>query len=278
MASAITSLISHAHRCMTVLGCLYVLSKKLGLSSSLVGGFSGLCAFMGVGTTFMSAQMVKKLGILKAGAAGFILQASLLTKWNSFKANFPSILSWLYSAKKRSRQHLTETNEYISGNGEGILIDPTAISTAYQNMKSLCPNIRNEIFTDIEIHNCHILPSFIELPTLSSAYFAQTDLNFLRFVHLGVLLNAMKRMLDILHPKIEFKLKSWGSCCIPDGGNVAAGERLSDVAVMLRSKIKDYIPVICVKLVKNTMLNKITNLKKILKDLKQKGGILRYEI
>ncbi|GKB57830.1 hypothetical protein Tco_0914016 [Tanacetum coccineum] len=53
---------------------------------------------------------------------------------------------------------------------------------------------------------------------------------------LGLLLNAMKRMLDILHPKIEFNLKSWGSCCIPDGGNVAAGERLSDVAFMLRSK------------------------------------------
>ncbi|KAL4572702.1 hypothetical protein LXL04_019484 [Taraxacum kok-saghyz] len=50
-----------------------------GLSPSLIGGFSCLCAFMGVGATFMSAQMVKQLGILKAGAAGLILQASLLT-------------------------------------------------------------------------------------------------------------------------------------------------------------------------------------------------------
>ncbi|KVH92078.1 hypothetical protein Ccrd_005895 [Cynara cardunculus var. scolymus] len=50
-----------------------------GLSPSLIGGFSCLCALMGVGATFMSAQMVKKLGILKAGAAGLILQASLLT-------------------------------------------------------------------------------------------------------------------------------------------------------------------------------------------------------
>nr|GEZ17961.1 uncharacterized protein [Tanacetum cinerariifolium] len=76
------------------------------------------------------------------------------------------------AAKKRSRRHLTETNEYISRNGEGILMDPTALSTAYQNMKSPCPNIRNEIFTDIEIHNCHILPSFIDLPTLSSAVYS----------------------------------------------------------------------------------------------------------
>ncbi|GJU86511.1 phospholipase D alpha 1 [Tanacetum coccineum] len=49
------------------------------LNPFLVRGFSCLCAFMGVGATFMAAQMVKKLGILKAGAVGLILQASLLT-------------------------------------------------------------------------------------------------------------------------------------------------------------------------------------------------------
>nr|GEW95332.1 hypothetical protein [Tanacetum cinerariifolium] len=48
-------------------------------------------------------------------------------------------------------------------------------------------------------------------------------------------------MLDVLHPKIELLLKSWGSCCISDGGNAAVGERLSEVAVMLRSKIKNYV-------------------------------------
>nr|GEX24955.1 zinc finger, CCHC-type [Tanacetum cinerariifolium] len=50
-----------------------------GLNPFLVGGFSCLCAFMGVGATFMSALMVKKLGILKAGEAGLIFQALLLT-------------------------------------------------------------------------------------------------------------------------------------------------------------------------------------------------------
>ncbi|GKA49164.1 hypothetical protein Tco_0742122, partial [Tanacetum coccineum] len=77
------------------------------------------------------------------------------------------------AAKKRSRRHLTETNEYISENGEGILIDPTAVSTAYQNMKSLCPNIRNEIFTDIDIHNRHILPR---------EYWDEMGQNVLRFL------------------------------------------------------------------------------------------------
>ncbi|XP_057778818.1 solute carrier family 40 member 3, chloroplastic isoform X2 [Salvia miltiorrhiza] len=50
-----------------------------GLNPSIIGAFSGLCAFMGVTATFVSAKMVNQLGILKAGAAGLIFQASLLT-------------------------------------------------------------------------------------------------------------------------------------------------------------------------------------------------------
>ncbi|KAM1500735.1 hypothetical protein COP2_034145 [Malus domestica] len=50
-----------------------------GLNPSIIGGFSGLCAFMGVAATFVSASLVRRLGILRAGAAGLIFQASLLT-------------------------------------------------------------------------------------------------------------------------------------------------------------------------------------------------------
>lgn len=70
-------------------------------------------------------------------------------------------LAFIYNqaaAKKRSRRHLTDTDEYVSGNNEGMLVDVVTITTAYQKMKSLCMNIRNEIFTDIDIHNQHILP------------------------------------------------------------------------------------------------------------------------
>lgn len=60
-------------------GCLMTaFLTQRGLNPSIIGGFSGLCAFMGVAATFVSANMVKKLGILKAGAFGLILQASLL--------------------------------------------------------------------------------------------------------------------------------------------------------------------------------------------------------
>lgn len=64
------------------------------------------------------------------------------------------------AAKKRSRRHLTDTDEYVSGNNEATLMDAVTVSTAYQRMKSLCTNIRNEIFTDIEIHNQNILPRY----------------------------------------------------------------------------------------------------------------------
>ncbi|VVB15216.1 unnamed protein product [Arabis nemorensis] len=48
------------------------------VNPSIIGGFSGLCAVMGVAATFLSASLVKRFGILKAGAVGLIFQASLL--------------------------------------------------------------------------------------------------------------------------------------------------------------------------------------------------------
>ncbi|XVE63133.1 hypothetical protein DITRI_Ditri06bG0175400 [Diplodiscus trichospermus] len=49
------------------------------LNPSVIGGFSGLCALMGVVATFLSSTLVRRFGILKAGAVGLICQASLLT-------------------------------------------------------------------------------------------------------------------------------------------------------------------------------------------------------
>lgn len=65
------------------------------------------------------------------------------------------------AARKRSRRHLTETDEYVANNSDGTLMDTLTMSTAYQKMKSLCTNVRNEILTDIEIHNQHILPRYL---------------------------------------------------------------------------------------------------------------------
>ncbi|KAI9106858.1 hypothetical protein K1719_022386 [Acacia pycnantha] len=339
------------------------------------------------------------------------------------------------SAKRRSRRHLSETDEYITNNNEGSLMDSMAMSTAYGKMKTLCINLKNEIFTDIQIHNHNILPSFVDLPNLSASIYSnelcsrlrafliacpptgpsppvaelviatadfQRDLNSwkispikggvdakelfhlyilvwiqdkrlsllesckldkvkwsgvrtqnsttpfvddmyerlketltnyeviicrwpeytlalenaiadiekaiiealdkqyadvlsplkenmtpkkfgLKYVQklakrpacpyvvpdeLGILLNSMKRMLDSLRPRVEAKLKSWGSC-LPHVGNTAPGERLSEVTVMLRAKFRNYIQAIVEKLSENTKLQNATKLKKILQDSKE---------
>ncbi|EXB53026.1 Solute carrier family 40 member 3 [Morus notabilis] len=71
-----------------------------GLNPSIIGGFSGLCAFMGVAATFVSASLIKRLGILKAGATGLIFQASLLTVavavyWSGFLSQQSPLLFFL---------------------------------------------------------------------------------------------------------------------------------------------------------------------------------------
>ncbi|KAG8383591.1 hypothetical protein BUALT_Bualt04G0029700 [Buddleja alternifolia] len=339
------------------------------------------------------------------------------------------------ATKKRSRRHLSETDEFVSNNNENILLDPVALSTAYRKMKSLCLNFRNEILTDIEIHKQDLLPSFIDLPNLSSSIYStelysrlraflnscppagpsppvvelviatadfQRDLSLwnvsyikggvdakelfhlyitlwiqdkrlallelcklervksssfptqhsttpfiddiygrlketlaeydviisrwpeytftlenaiadvekavveslekqyaevlsplkentpIKFgfkyvqkftkgnvspynvsTELGVVLNSLKRMLETLRPQIEAQLKLWGSF-IPEGGNnVVAGESLSEVTVMIRSKFRAYVQAVIDKLVENTKLHNVTKLKKIIQEAKE---------
>lgn len=342
------------------------------------------------------------------------------------------------AAKKRSKRHLAETDEFVNNNSEGCLADHVTITTAYQKMKSLCLNMSNEVSTDIEIHNQHILPSFVDLPNLSASIYSvelcnrtrefliacpppgpsppvaelviatadfQRDLvswninpikggvdakelfhlyivvwiqdkrlallerckldkvkwSGVRTQHsttpfvdemydrlkeslneyeviicrwpeysfalenavadiekaivealdrqysdilaplkenlapkkfgfkyvqkltkrsppsyvvpdeLGIVLNSMKRMLDVLRPKIEMQFKSWGSC-IPDVSGRIPGERLSEVTVMLRAKFRNFLQALVEKLVENTRLQGATKMKKILQDSKESVG------
>ena len=55
---------------------------------------------------------------------------------------------------------MAETDEFVSNNSEGFLMDSITISTAYLKMKNLCINISNEIQADIKIHNQHVLPRY----------------------------------------------------------------------------------------------------------------------
>lgn len=67
------------------------------------------------------------------------------------------------------------------------------------------------------------------------------------------MLNSMKRMLDVLRPKIEAQFKTWGSC-MPATGNTAPGEHLSEVTVMLRSKFRNYLQAVVEKLAENVSI------------------------
>ncbi|WJZ99793.1 hypothetical protein VitviT2T_018209 [Vitis vinifera] len=80
------------------------------------------------------------------------------------------------AAKKRCRKHMLDTDEFLSSNSDGFLMDPITISTAYSKMKNLCVNIGNEIQADIKIHNQHILPSSIDLSNITAAVYS-TDLS-----------------------------------------------------------------------------------------------------
>ncbi|KAL8143887.1 hypothetical protein V2J09_016919 [Rumex salicifolius] len=338
------------------------------------------------------------------------------------------------ASKKRAKRHLGETDEFLTTNGEGSTIDNITMSVAYQKMKALCLNVSNEVFTDIQIHNQHILPSFIDLPNLSASIYSvelstrirefliscppngpsppvaelviaaadfERDLTNWNISHikggvdakelfhlyivvwikdkraamlekckldkvkwsgvrtqhcttpfvdemydsiremlndyeviicrwpeytlvlenaiadiekaivealdkqysdvlaplkdnltqkkfglkyvqklvkqsvapyvvpdeLGILMNSIKRMLDVLRPKVEAQFKTW-SACIPNGGNQIPGERLSEVTVMLRAKFRNYVQAIVEKLVENMRQQSATKLKKILQDSK----------
>ncbi|XP_051126770.1 uncharacterized protein LOC127248464 isoform X2 [Andrographis paniculata] len=344
--------------------------------------------------------------------------------------------------RKRCKRHLSETDEYVSGSNENLLSDPAAISMAYKKMKSLCSNMRNEILCDIEIQKQNLLPSFIDLPNLSSSIYStelntrlraflvscppagptlpvvelvvatadfQRDLSLWKIsnikggvdakelfhlyiavwiqdkrlallelckvdrgkssnlpaqhltmsfindvysrlkemlaeyeviisrwpeyifaleyaiadvekaimgrlekeyaevlvplrvnkipqkfgincvqkfakgnmhpytvsVELGVVLNTMRRMLDVLRPQIEGKLKSWGSC-IPGNGDMLPGERLSEIAVMIRSKFRAYVQAVIDRLVENASLYNGTKLKKIIQNTK--GNVMNSDL
>jgi hypothetical protein len=66
------------------------------------------------------------------------------------------------------RRHLLETDEFITSHADVSVMDVVTFTSAYRKVISLCNNTRDEISTDIEIHNQHILPSFVDLPHLAA--------------------------------------------------------------------------------------------------------------
>ncbi|PIN25617.1 hypothetical protein CDL12_01647 [Handroanthus impetiginosus] len=91
---------------------------------------------------------------------------------------------------------------------------------------------------------------------------------------MGIFLNTMKRILDVLHCRIEDKLKSWASYLPINGDNNSStfGEQMNAITVLLRTKYKNYVQAIVVKLASNMQANRNTCLRRILEDTKEADG------
>ncbi|XP_041994463.1 uncharacterized protein LOC121744855 isoform X2 [Salvia splendens] len=342
------------------------------------------------------------------------------------------------AATKRCRRHMLETDEFVSGNSEGFVMDSDTITKAYSKMKNLCINISNEIQTDLKIHNLYIFPSSIELSAITAAVYStelskrlgcflamwppssplphvndlliamsdfernleswnisiveggvdsrnlyhgyimvwiqdlqltlldlckaekvpwgvftkystspfaedmfekfermlseyevvinrwpqytlilenaaanveraiikamerqyhdiltplrdsipkrlgmqvqklarrQSTAHYAIPSQLGIFLNTIKRILDVLHCRIEDKLKSWASYLPANGDSKTSfGEQMNTITVLLRTKYKNYIQAIVVKLAGNMQVNKSTRLQRILEETKEADG------
>ncbi|KAL1219602.1 hypothetical protein V5N11_009729 [Cardamine amara subsp. amara] len=124
------------------------------------------------------------------------------------------------AAKKRCRKHMVDTDEYVSSNSEGFLLDSVTISTAYMKMKNLCLHISNEIETDIKITNEHVLPSSIDLSSIAAAVYSTQLCNRLReFLSAVPPSCPMPHVNELLVAVSDFErnLDSWGISPVQGG-------------------------------------------------------------
>ncbi|KAF7833299.1 uncharacterized protein G2W53_015632 [Senna tora] len=90
---------------------------------------------------------------------------------------------------------------------------------------------------------------------------------------LGIFLNTIKRILDVLHCQVEDILKSWASCLPAIGDKKSLfGEQINGVTVLLRTKYKTYLQAVIGNLVNNMQANRSTRLKKILEETTEEDG------
>ncbi|KAK9156471.1 hypothetical protein Sjap_003951 [Stephania japonica] len=90
---------------------------------------------------------------------------------------------------------------------------------------------------------------------------------------LGTFMNTLKRILDVLHCRVEDILKSWASYLpIVEDKKSALGEQMNGVTVLLRTKYKNYMQAIVEKFVSNMQSNRSARLKRILEETKEADG------
>lgn len=69
---------------------------------------------------------------------------------------------------------------------------------------------------------------------------------------MGTFLNTIRRILDVLHCRVEEHLKTWaGYLPVDVDNNSSFGEQINEITVLLRTKYKTYMQATVVKLVAN---------------------------
>ncbi|XP_024928474.2 uncharacterized protein LOC107416811 [Ziziphus jujuba] len=124
------------------------------------------------------------------------------------------------AAKKRCRKHMVETDEFVSSNSEGFIMDSITISTAYLKMKNLCTNISSEIQADIKIHDQDVLPSSIDLSNIAAAVYSSELCNRLRgFLATWPPSSPQSHVNELLIATADFErnLESWKISAVQGG-------------------------------------------------------------
>ncbi|XP_021989472.1 uncharacterized protein LOC110886025 isoform X1 [Helianthus annuus] len=124
------------------------------------------------------------------------------------------------AARKRCRKHMVDTDEFVASNTDGFLMDSIAITTAYLKMKNLCINLSDEIKTDIKIHNQHILPSSIDLSSITAAVYSSELCKRLKgFLAAWPPSSPQPHVNELLIAAADFErnLESW-NISVPQGG------------------------------------------------------------
>ncbi|KAI3525329.1 hypothetical protein L2E82_51561 [Cichorium intybus] len=124
------------------------------------------------------------------------------------------------AARKRCRKYMVDTDEFVGSNSEGFLMDSIAITTAYLKMKNLCIHLSDEIETDIKIHDQHILPSSIDLSSITAAVYSSELCKRLKgFLAAWPPSSPQPHVNELLIATADFErnLESW-NISVPQGG------------------------------------------------------------
>ncbi|GJT91292.1 mammalian uncoordinated homology 13 protein [Tanacetum coccineum] len=146
-------------------------------------------------------------------------------------------------------KYLTETDEYVSGSGRKSMVDQSSYTIGYLKMKSLVINIRNEIVSDIEMHDKQVLPTFVDLPCLSTCLYTSQLSNRMRtFLAACPPVSLSPPVTDLIVTTCDFQkdLLDWNISPVNDGFDAKAlfnmyiTKRINDKSLELLESCKLY--------------------------------------